>query len=100
VLARQGRVSYEQLSRSQITGPLHLDDTVVTLSPEQRKRLIQGDDSDFNRASTWDFGVLDGEGALKSTAADLLTYLDANLHPEKYAANALPGMPLVILPPG
>jgi CubicO group peptidase (beta-lactamase class C family) len=44
--------------------------------------------------------VLDGEGALKSTAADLLTHLDANLHPEKYAANALPGMPLVILPPG
>lgn len=84
VLARQASGSYEQLIRTQITGPLHLDDTVVTLSPEQRKRLIQVYDSDFNHASTWDFGVLDGEGALKSTAADLLTYLDAKLHPEKY----------------
>jgi len=56
VLARQAGGSYEQLISTQITGPLHLDDTVVTLSPEQRKRLIQGYDSDFNRASTWDFG--------------------------------------------
>jgi serine-type D-Ala-D-Ala carboxypeptidase/endopeptidase len=98
VLARQARVSYEQLVRTQIAGPLHLDDTVVTLSREQRKRLIQGYDSNFNRAGTWDFGVLDGEGALKSTAADLLTYLDANLHPEKYAAGAPPGTPLATLP--
>lgn len=97
-LAQRAGVSYEQLIRTQITEPLHLDDTVVTLSPEQRKRLLQGYDSDFNRASTWDFGVLDGEGALKSTASDLLTYLDANLHPEKYAAEAPPGTPRATLP--
>ena len=97
-LARQSGVSYAQLIKTQITEPLHLSDTVVTLSPERRKRLIQGHDSNFNAASTWEFGALDGEGGLHSTAADLLTFLDANLHPEKYAAVAPPGLPLATLP--
>jgi D-alanyl-D-alanine-carboxypeptidase/D-alanyl-D-alanine-endopeptidase len=97
-LARRAGTSFEALVKTQITVPLHMDDTVVALSPEQQKRLIQGYDSKFNRASPWDFGVLAGEGALKSTAPDLLTYLDANLHPEKYAAGALSGTPLATLP--
>ena len=34
-----------------------------------------------------------GAGAIKSTAADMLTYLDANLHPDKYAAAAAADSP-------
>jgi CubicO group peptidase (beta-lactamase class C family) len=37
-------------------------------------------------------------GALKSTAPDLLTYLDANMHPERYAAVAELGTPADTLP--
>ncbi len=72
-----------------------MHDTVVTLSSAQRKRLIQGYDDLFNLGDPWDFGVFAGAGALKSTASDRLTYLDANLHPEKYAAGAAPGSTLI-----
>jgi len=75
--------SYAQLVQTEITSPLHMHDTVVRLSSAQQKRLIQGFDNLFNLAYPWDFGVFAGTGALKSTASDMLTYLDANLHPEK-----------------
>jgi serine-type D-Ala-D-Ala carboxypeptidase/endopeptidase len=42
--------------------------------------------------------VIAGAGALKSTASDMLTYLDANLHPEKYAAGASLASPTSTLP--
>jgi CubicO group peptidase (beta-lactamase class C family) len=91
-------VSYEQLLQTEITGPLQLHDTVITLSAEQRKRLIQGYDASFKKADAWDFDALAGTGAIKSTASDVLTYLDANLHPEKYAAGGAPGSPDATLP--
>jgi serine-type D-Ala-D-Ala carboxypeptidase/endopeptidase len=94
---REG-ASYAQLVQTEITSPLNMHDTVVRLSSAQQKRLIQGYDDLFNLADPWDFGVFAGAGALKSTASDLLTYLDANLHPEKYAVGAAPGSPAANLP--
>ena len=41
-LSQRAGVSYEQLVQTDITGPLRMHDTVVTMSPAQRKRLIQG----------------------------------------------------------
>jgi CubicO group peptidase (beta-lactamase class C family) len=70
---------------------MQLHDTVITLSPAQRKRLIQGYDGSFAQARPWDFDVFAGAGAIRSTASDMLTYLDANMHPEKYTAGAAPG---------
>ena len=87
-LALRAGLSYQQLIRTQITAPLHMDDTVVTLSPAQRRQLIQGHTAEFEPASAWDFDALAGAAGLKSTAADLLTYLDANLHPKSLAMGA------------
>ena len=39
-----------------------------------------------------------GAGAIKSTAYDMLIYLDANLHPEKYSAGSSPASPAAPLP--
>jgi D-alanyl-D-alanine-carboxypeptidase/D-alanyl-D-alanine-endopeptidase len=97
-LSQRAGVSYAQLVQTEITGPLHMHDTLVTMSPAQQVRLIQGYNDSFNRAGAWDWDAVAGEGALKSTAADMLTYLDANLHPEKYAARATPGSAAAILP--
>jgi CubicO group peptidase (beta-lactamase class C family) len=99
VLANRAHMSYAELVRTEVTGPLGLKDTVVSLSPEQRKRFLQGhndlnDGPDgFRRAShaygdpvpAWDFDALAGAGALHSTANDMLTYLEANLHPNAKA---------------
>ena len=97
-LSQRAGVSYASLVQTEVTGPLHMHDTVVTMSPAGRKRLIQGYDGSFNRADPWDLGVFAGAGALNSTASDMLTYLDANLHPEKYGTRAAPASPLATLP--
>jgi serine-type D-Ala-D-Ala carboxypeptidase/endopeptidase len=97
-LAVRAGMPYAQLLATEVTGPLHMNETVLTLPTAARTRLIQGFDTNFNPVGPWDFGVFESAGALKSTAADLLTYLDANMHPQKYAAAAVPGSPASTLP--
>ncbi len=46
-LSLRAGVPYGQLVATEVTGPLHMSDTGVTLSPEQRTRLIQGYDSEL-----------------------------------------------------
>ncbi len=97
-LSLRANVPFAQLVSDEITGPLSMHDTVINLSAEQRNRLVQGYDASFNPTIPWDFDVDAGAGALKSTASDMLTYLDANLHPRKYAADAAAGSPAATLP--
>jgi CubicO group peptidase (beta-lactamase class C family) len=96
VLADRAQMSYADLVKTEVTDPLGLKDTVVSLSPEQRSRFLQG----YNNFSEgpdgyrkiphaggdpvppWDFDALAGCGALHSSAEDMLAYLEANLHPE------------------
>ena len=99
VLADRKHMGYADFIKAEVTDPLGLTDTVVNLSPEQRKRLIQGynglgDGPDgFRRVSTrgygypvppMTFGAIAGAGALHATAGDLLRFLQENLHPGKY----------------
>jgi CubicO group peptidase (beta-lactamase class C family) len=76
---------YANLVIEEVTGPLHMLDTVVSLSPEQQGRFIQGHRADHQPAHAWDLDALAGAGAIRSTANDMLTYLESNLHPEKSA---------------
>jgi CubicO group peptidase (beta-lactamase class C family) len=87
VLADRAGSSYSDQLREEITGPLGMADTVVTLSADQQRRFMQGYDAKHRPIQAEDFdGPLAGGGAIRSTAGDMLTYLEANLHPEKYAA--------------
>ena len=97
-LAQRAGVPYPELLHDQITGPLRLPDTAIDLSPAQRKRFIQGYDEQFYKAEPIDLGTIAGAGAIRSTASDMLTYLDANMHPDKYAAGAASGSPAATLP--
>jgi D-alanyl-D-alanine-carboxypeptidase/D-alanyl-D-alanine-endopeptidase len=97
-LSLRAGLPYAELVSTEVTGPLHMRDTGIELSPAQRSRLIQGYDSNFDPTDSWDFDVFAGAGAIKSTAADMLTYLDANLHPDKYAAGASADSPGATLP--
>jgi serine-type D-Ala-D-Ala carboxypeptidase/endopeptidase len=85
VLASRAGVPYGQLIHSEVTGPLRLKDTTIVLSPEQHERFIQGHDAANAPVGPWHLDALAGCSALRSTAADLLTYLDAQLHPAKFA---------------
>lgn len=85
-LANRAAMAYATLVKEEVTGPLDLRDTVVSLSPEQQQRFIQGHSADHRPVHAWDLDGLAGAGAIRSTADDMLTYLEANLHPEKLAA--------------
>jgi len=89
-LAARAGVPYDQLVRTEITGPLQMKDTVFTLSPEQVRRVIQGHDASMKPvdAGLGDSGIFAGAVGAKSTVEDLLTWLDANLHPDHYAAGS------------
>jgi CubicO group peptidase (beta-lactamase class C family) len=88
-LTTRAGVDYATLVGEAITRPLGMDDTVVGLSPEQRGRLLQGYNEDRQLVPEWDIDVLAGAGALRSTAPDMLTWLEANLHPERVRSGTL-----------
>lgn len=70
--------TYEAVVQERITGPLGLEDTVVTLSEEQQTRLAPPHEG-LSPAPLTDWGVLQGAGALKSSAANLATFLKAQM---------------------
>lgn len=77
-LARAAGVEdFEALLRARVTQPLGLHDTVVRLGPDQRSRLAQGHSARGRAVPPWSLPTLAGAGAVRSTAADLLGFLDA-----------------------
>ncbi len=86
-LANSAGMSYPKLLKQEITDPLGMRDTVVSLSPEQWDRFIQGHRGNAPHGATrvWDLDALAGAGAIRSTAPDMLKYLEAQLHPEELA---------------
>jgi serine-type D-Ala-D-Ala carboxypeptidase/endopeptidase len=79
VLSRQAGKTYEELVTERICKPLGLSETRITLDDESRKRLAPPHDELGRRSSNWDFDAFAGAGAVRSTTADMLTYLEANM---------------------
>ena len=87
VLADRAGKTYGELLRDEITGPLGMTDTVVALPAGEQRRLLQGHDDKHLPVETLDLnGALAGAAAIHSTAPDMLAYLEANLHLERYPA--------------
>jgi CubicO group peptidase (beta-lactamase class C family) len=90
-LSDRAREPYPELLHQEVTGPLHMTDTVIAIPPALESRFIPGHNADYKPAHAWDLDALAGAGAIRSTAADMLTYLDAQLHPSHLPASALAG---------
>lgn len=86
VLGDHAGTTYPNLLKEEVTEPLGLADTTVSLTSSQRERFIQGHRGPNLPQRGWDLGSLAGAGAIRSTAGDLLTYLEAQLHPERFPA--------------
>lgn len=71
--------NYETLVVNRICRVLHMDSTRITLTPDLKKRLAAGHSSNYKPARDYNFHVMAGAGALRSTANDLLKYVSANL---------------------
>ena len=69
--------SYDELIRTQIAEPLKMTDTVVIPSEAQDKRTATGHGKKGKELPCWTFASMAGAGAIRSTATDMLTYLEA-----------------------
>src|ERR1017187_2526799 len=78
-LALKAGVSYEELLRRRIFDPFGMRSTSITLSEAQKKRLAPGYNASRKPAKNWDFAVLAGCGAVRSTVNDMLKFVAANL---------------------
>ena len=87
-LAERAHTTYEALLKKQVTGPLGMRDTVITIPAALQARFIQGHDGEHKPAHAWDIPALAGAGAIRATAGDMLTYLEAQLHPDHLPATA------------
>jgi serine-type D-Ala-D-Ala carboxypeptidase/endopeptidase len=78
ILAGVAGRSYEELVRVRICSPLAMWDTGITIAPAQEARLAPGH-AQGQVVPNWEFDVLAGAGALRSTPDDMLRFLRANL---------------------
>jgi CubicO group peptidase (beta-lactamase class C family) len=81
VLALRAGKPFEDLLIERVLRPLGLNDTGISLSADQVARLAPGHTVKGQPTSNWDLSVLAGAGGLRSTTAELLTFLRANLAP-------------------
>ena len=82
LLELKGRRSYAEIISEDICRPLGMTDTTVKLTPEQQARLVRGHSPKGEPVSNWDFDAFAGAGALRSTAEEMLRFLEANLRPD------------------
>jgi D-alanyl-D-alanine-carboxypeptidase/D-alanyl-D-alanine-endopeptidase len=79
VLALRAGQSYEQLVRERICAPLRLMDTRISIPVEALPRFADGHNRRGRKVPHWDLPTLAGAGALRSTVADLLRFLELQL---------------------
>jgi CubicO group peptidase (beta-lactamase class C family) len=81
-LAHRGGLSYEGLLQQRVLRPLGMASTGIVLTPTLKARSAGAHTSVFLLAPTplWEFtDAFAGAGSLRSSANDLLTFLEANL---------------------
>lgn len=77
--ARAGK-SYAELVQERIAKPLGMADTGIALTANMQNNLAIGHDAQGKTVANWDMPTLAGAGALRSSAQDMLRYLQAHMH--------------------
>lgn len=78
-LAQHVGTSYPKLLQSRIFEPLGMAASSATFSEPLDPRWARGHDEQGKPAQPWHFDALAGCGAINSTGADMLRYLEANM---------------------
>ena len=100
LLGRAAGTDYETLLRERVTGPLGMNDTLVTLSATQAARLAPAFDTYMRPTPPWELSVHVGAGGIRSTAADMLKFARATLDPASPIAAAVKTALAVRVPGG
>lgn len=78
-LARHARTTYANLVRDRILQPLGMASTTTSFDLPLGSAWAEGHDDEGKLAQPWHLGVLAGAGAINSTGADMLRWLEANM---------------------
>jgi len=78
ILAGNAGISYEELMIKNIASPLGMEETKITLDQKMLDNLAIGH-SNGAETENWDIPTLAGAGAIRSSTADMLKFLAANL---------------------
>ena len=78
-IALKAGSDYETLVVNRICEPLQMNDTRITWTPEMKARLARGHSARGEPVGRMNFQTLLGNGALCSSANDMLKFLGANL---------------------
>jgi D-alanyl-D-alanine-carboxypeptidase/D-alanyl-D-alanine-endopeptidase len=78
-LAQSEHTSWSALADEKILKPLGMTMSGTAFTDAMRSKRAPGHDNMGNPAKNWDFDVLAGTGAMRSTANDMLRYLKANM---------------------
>lgn len=78
-LARRAGTTYDKLLRTRIFKPLGMTSSSATFSMPLNADWAMGHDESGKPAKPWHLDALAGAGAINSTGADMLRYLEANL---------------------
>ena len=78
ILGLKAGMDYELLIAERIGHVLEMEDTMITLTADMKKRLARGHNP-AGEVPNWDIPTFAGAGALRSTANDMLTFLGANM---------------------
>lgn len=82
-LSRRAGQPYETLVKTRILDPLGMKNTGFALTPEMKAQFAIGHNSYLQPVGYWDSGPMAGAVGLKSTAQDLLTFVEAALGYQK-----------------
>jgi CubicO group peptidase (beta-lactamase class C family) len=83
VLQKKTKLTYEELVKKYVTGPLGMSDTYVNVPLNKAMYLVTGHNELLEKTPYWLLqSSMNGAGAIKSNASDLMIFLKANVSPE------------------
>lgn len=77
LLALRAGTDYETLIRTRVCKPLAMTSTMIKLTPDAQQRLAAGHNEMLDETPNWDLPTLAGTGAIRSTASDMLKFVEA-----------------------
>ena len=81
LLASYRNVTFGVLLSKEITQPLGMEDTRIKLLPQQETRLATGHNAKGQATAPWNFQGMAPAAGIKSSAFDLVQFLQVNLKP-------------------
>jgi CubicO group peptidase (beta-lactamase class C family) len=79
ILSLHAEKSYEALMIQTICNPLEMSETKTIMDNVMNENLAIGKDEFGRYTNNWDFMTLEGAGAIKSSTADMIKYISAQL---------------------